>query len=274
MKRPAFQFYPADWQKDAELQSCSIAARGLWIEMMCILHQCTPYGYLVVNGKSMGAEKLARLVGEPPAVVRRLLSELEVAGVFSRDEHGCIYSRRMVKDERIRNVRSEAGRLGGNPDLLKHKDKQPDNHADNQRPTPSSSSSSSSSNTLSTPPGVEAPVGAPAEVPDCPHERIVELYHEVLPTNPRMLEWNETRRGYLRARWKQKALPNGRTQGYTTIEDGLAFWRRFFEWCAQSKFLTGQSDGRPGKPPFVADLEWLMRPTNFAKVIEGKYHER
>lgn len=125
------------------------------------------------------------------------------------------------------------------------------------------------SNPLSTPPGVEGPVGPP----DCPHERIVALYHELMPTSPRMLEWNETRRGYLRARWRQKALPNGKTQGYTTVDDGLAYWRRFFLWCAESKFLTGQTDGRPGRPPFVADLEWLMKPGNFAKVIEGKYHE-
>lgn len=129
-----------------------------------------------------------------------------------------------------------------------------------------------SHNPLSTPPGVEAPDGA--SVPDCPHERIIAMYHEVLPANPRVIEWNDTRRGYLRARWRQKAQPNGRTQGYATVEQGLAFWRHFFEWCGQSEFLTGKSDGRPGKPPFVADLEWLMRPTNFAKVIEGKYHER
>ena len=30
MKRPAFQFYPSDWRKDMALQSCSVAARGLW----------------------------------------------------------------------------------------------------------------------------------------------------------------------------------------------------------------------------------------------------
>src|SRR5260363_9427 len=110
MKRPSFQFYHAEWRKDSALQSCSIAARGLWIEMMCIMHECEPYGYLSINGHAMNAAQLARLVGE-----------FEKAGVFSRTETGCIYSRRMVNDERIRTVRAESGKLGGNPDLLKQK---------------------------------------------------------------------------------------------------------------------------------------------------------
>jgi hypothetical protein len=33
----------------------------------------------------------------------------------------------------------------------------------------------------------------------------------------------------------------------------------------------GLVDGCEGKAPFQADLEWLVRPTNFNKVIEGKY---
>lgn len=147
MKRPAFQFYPADWQKDPALRSCSIAARGLWIEMMCVLHQCEPYGHLSMNGNAMNTEQLARVVGDSPAVIKKLLAELEAAGVFSRNEKGCIYSRRMVKDEYIREVRAQSGRLGGNPSLVGDKvnqmDKQMVNQSVKQIPTPSSSSSSS-----------------------------------------------------------------------------------------------------------------------------------
>lgn len=152
MKRPSFQFYPADWRKDSALQSCSISARGLWIEMTCIMHECDPYGYLAVNGKALDAAQLSRLVGESAGVVKKLLTELEDAGVFSRTTTGCVYSRRMVKDEHIRNTRAQAGKMGGNPNLLKQKDKQTvkqaDNHTSNLGLTPSSSSSSSSSENL------------------------------------------------------------------------------------------------------------------------------
>ena len=153
MKRPAFQFYPADWRKDPALSACSLAARGLWIELMCIAHEGGTYGVLSINGKPMAPAQIARMVGESPSSVVKLLAELEDAGVFSRDEQGCIFSRRMVKDEHVRNVRADAGRLGGNPKLLKQKDKQ----KDNREPPPSSSSSSSSSNT-------EDSAGKPAEL--------------------------------------------------------------------------------------------------------------
>ncbi len=147
MKRPAFQFYPADWRKDTALQSCSLAARGLWHEMMCLMHECDPYGYMAVNGKPMKAAQIARLVGVTDREYKKLLCELEDAGVYSTTEDGCIYSRRMVKDERIRNVRAEAGKKGGNPNLVGSKDndllKQNPNQNSKQKPTPSSSSSSS-----------------------------------------------------------------------------------------------------------------------------------
>lgn len=147
MKRPAFQFYPADWRKDAALQSCSLAARGLWHEMMCLMHECEPYGHMSINGKPMKAEQVARLVGISDKDYAKLLAELQEAGVPSVSDDGCIYSRRMVKDERLRNVRAEAGKKGGNPSLVgskvEGKVNQTLNHQSKQEPTPSSSSSSS-----------------------------------------------------------------------------------------------------------------------------------
>jgi hypothetical protein len=46
------KFYPADWRADAMLRLCSIAARGLWAEMMCIMHDAERYGSLLVNGRA------------------------------------------------------------------------------------------------------------------------------------------------------------------------------------------------------------------------------
>jgi len=152
MKRPAFQFYPADWRKDPALSACSLAARGLWIEIICIAHETDVYGHLSINSKPMQANQIARLVGESPAVVTKLLVELEEADVFSRTPEGSIFSRRMVADEHLRNIRAASGRLGGNPELLakkvNQKDKQKVNQNDKQILTPSSSSSSSSSTSV------------------------------------------------------------------------------------------------------------------------------
>ena len=111
-KRPAFQFYPSDWVSDPALKSCSLAARGLWIDMLCIAHASEPYGHLTVNGKPMTAAQLARMVGAHERECARLLTELEDAGVLSRTDAGIAYSRRMVRDEEFRKLRAEHGAKG------------------------------------------------------------------------------------------------------------------------------------------------------------------
>lgn len=164
MKRPAFQFYPADWRKDVELQSCSITARGVWHELLCVMHECKPYGHLVLpGGLSMNEPQAARLIGVDIREYRTALAELEAVTVFSRKDDGTIYSRRMVRDEALRNVRALAGSKGGNPALVGGKDKQAAskevgaevNQTGKQILTPSSSSSSSSTSVVQNP-GIDA----------------------------------------------------------------------------------------------------------------------
>ncbi len=105
-------------------------------------------------------------------------------------------------------------------------------------------------------------------VPPCPQKEIIDLYHEKLPLCPRVREWNDSRQGYLRARWREKA----RDRHWKTVDEGLDMFAKLFEFISESKFLTGKATAQPGKPPFLADLEWILRPTNWAKIIEGKYH--
>ncbi len=156
-KRPAFQFYPGDWLRDTGLRSCSAAARGLWMDILCFMHEGSPYGYLKVNHKVILAPNLARMCGLTLQETEGCLAELAEAGVFETDEEGVIFSRRMIRDEELRNKRAACGHLGGNPTLK-------DNPKVGvclstevkQKPTPSSSSSSSSSNT-----STKVEVGAP-----------------------------------------------------------------------------------------------------------------
>jgi hypothetical protein len=112
MKRPAFQFYPGDWRKDVELRSCSIAARGLWIDLMCVMHDCDPYGHLVLNGRPMTTPQIAGQIGLPMTQLSKLLDELLGNGVARKNEEGVIFSKRMVEDERVRTARAEGGKAG------------------------------------------------------------------------------------------------------------------------------------------------------------------
>lgn len=103
---PWLKFYPRDWRGDQALRAVSIAARGLWIEMLCIMHEASPYGHLILGGRAVSNDILARVSGLGVDECGTLLAELENAGVLSRTRKGVIYSRRMVKD----NSRSEKGR--------------------------------------------------------------------------------------------------------------------------------------------------------------------
>ena len=69
MKRPSFQFYPSDWLRDTALRSCSTGARGLWMDMICFMHEGSPYGHLKVGDKVILSFNLSRMVGETLDVV-------------------------------------------------------------------------------------------------------------------------------------------------------------------------------------------------------------
>lgn len=117
MKPHWMKFYPADWQSDIELRSCSLAARGLWVELICIMQKADPRGYLLVNGKKPTMALLAVLCGCSERDVSRYVAELEDAGVFSRDGGGVIYSRRILRDIEKAATDKANGAKGGNPNL-------------------------------------------------------------------------------------------------------------------------------------------------------------
>ncbi len=106
----------------------------------------------------------------------------------------------------------------------------------------------------------------------CPIARIVKAYHDLMPDNPRVKVLNDKRKRAIAARWREASKLDCKPFGYSTVEAGLNAWRAFFTVCAQSEFLTGKARAQPGKPPFIADIDFLMSPEAFAKCLENKYH--
>jgi hypothetical protein len=127
--------------------------------MICFMHEGNPYGHLKVGNKVILPPNLASMVGATLLEVEGWLHELHQAGVYEIAETGEIFSKRMVRDEYLRNKRAEGGKLGGNPNLkvnlkvISMVEKEV-----KQKPTPSSSSSSSSSNINTPPDGVSLEV--------------------------------------------------------------------------------------------------------------------
>lgn len=136
MKRPSFQFYPGDWQSNSNLKRCTHEEKGIWIDVMCVLHDQEEYGIarwplreiaqavgaslpklkcLVEKGVLKGSEKgqkcqafvfIPTLSGRKKGAPITLLEEQE----------GPIwYSSRMIEDEYKRVVRGEYGNATKTP---------------------------------------------------------------------------------------------------------------------------------------------------------------
>ena len=118
-------------------------------------------------------------------------------------------------------------------------------------------------------------VGLPAadqayRVPNCPHEDIVKAYADLLPMLPQVAVLSDSRKAHVTARWRAVCADQKFTR-----EQGVAWFRDYFGDVARSPFLTG--NGKPDRATgrvWAADFDWLMLPTNFVKVVEGRYLER
>ena len=113
-------------------------------------------------------------------------------------------------------------------------------------------------------------------VPPCPFDSLIDSYEAALPVLPtvrRSLFAKGANGKALRARWRWVMTAKherGERKGERlaiTAEDGRAWFSRYFEYVADSDFLSG----RNGKFQ-SCDLGWLVTAANFEKVLSGKYH--
>ena len=125
MKRPSFQFYPGDWQANSKLRRCTHEEKGIWIDVMCLLHDQEEYGVV-----RWPLKDIAHVVGSTVAKLRGLVEKGVLKGADAGElcealiftpvsgrrkfpsvtlidaQNGPIwYSSRMVEDEYKRHVR-------------------------------------------------------------------------------------------------------------------------------------------------------------------------
>jgi hypothetical protein len=99
-------------------------------------------------------------------------------------------------------------------------------------------------------------------------EEVVAEYHRLLPALPKCVALTDKRRTMLRARCRETIVLDGRTQDPSTLE----FWQKFFQFVGESAFLTGKTMPTNGRKRFIADIDFLLSPQGFGRVIDGKYH--
>lgn len=109
------KFYPSDWRSDPALRACTPTARSIWIDLIGLMHEAEPYGYLLLNGVAPSIKTLSGLLNVHHKTLIAGMINLSENGVYSTDENGVIYSRRMVRDHAKALIDQANGRKGGNP---------------------------------------------------------------------------------------------------------------------------------------------------------------
>ncbi|MDD5245229.1 MAG: hypothetical protein PHU49_14565 [Syntrophorhabdaceae bacterium] len=258
-KNPAFLFYPSDWTRDLDDQDLEV--EGAWIRICCRLWWSEKRGEATKPMREWA--RILRKTEKKTKEIFQILIEKRIAsGSILDNQNITIISRRIVRDYEISQIRKEVGKLGGNPKLKKINENL-DNQSDNQKDRSSVSVSVSSSNPITEPNGsmseTEKTVSdGNGKYPPCPQTEIINLYHKTLPELPRVKHWPENLQVILRTRWKEDP-----------VRQNLDWWEQYFRYVQESDFLMGRT-----KEAFVADLEWLVRPKNFTKIANGRYHGR
>lgn len=93
------------------------------------------------------------------------------------------------------------------------------------------------------------------KVDQTPHQKVVDLYHEILPNLPGVRVLTAKRKTAIKQRHN------------TIMEKDLDNWRGFFQAVSRSRFLMGEL---PGKD-WQASFDFLVTEKAAVGVLEGKY---
>lgn len=245
MSDPFLKFYTSDWRADPRLKMCSPAARGMWIEMICLMHEATPYGHLLVHGQNPTEAQLASLTGIQIAELGGLIAELERNGVFSRTREGVIYSRKLVRMEQKAAIARRNGKKGGSLPVGKRSE---NNGWDNP--------------SLKSDDKPQKPYSRSQKEEDA-NASLSELRIAVDAFNATAAE----------AGWPQcQRLSKAREAALKAILaecGGIDGWRIALAKARASPHLTGQNDRG-----WTASFDFLTQASSFAKLMEGNYDPR
>jgi len=89
----------------------------------------------------------------------------------------------------------------------------------------------------------------------CPFAKIKESYHKICISYPKIKSIDGNRKKAVAARWRT----------YKRLKD----FEEVFTIAEASSFLKGENDRN-----WSADFDWMMKPTNFSKILEHKYDNR
>lgn len=108
--QPYLPLYTGDWKKDPKLSMCSPSTRGIWIDLLCSLHDAR------ISQLTAMPEQFARLCRCDTGSMLAGLLELQSTGaanVSEREGSFTVVCRRMKKAEELSQQRALSGSKGG-----------------------------------------------------------------------------------------------------------------------------------------------------------------
>jgi hypothetical protein len=125
-------------------------------------------------------------------------------------------------------------------------------------PNPSPNPNPEEKDICATPEADVTPATVSPAKPPCPHQAIAEAYNRILPQLPAVQKLTEKRQKQLRSLW-----------GKSAERQDLGWWENYFQTVAESPFLIGE-----GGNEWFAGFDWLLKPANMTKVLEGQYRQK
>jgi hypothetical protein len=247
-----FHFYPGDWMKDPNLRRCSPAARGVLMDILCLMFECEERGRLSTAGIPWTDAEIAGAVNGESFASLESLKELESKCVLKRDEKGCLFSERLIRDEEIRQIRAKSGRKGGKASV-KQKRSKPSSKTQANTQAPSDSDSVSDSSGSGEGKGCRG-----KGVGDYPG---FARFWEARPRSPdgtNHPRW--TARAKAHAKWRAAGLEPRADD----VIRSLQAWKASWDWT--------KDDGQyiPGPEPWIEDEKFNTFPTPAGAKQHGK----
>jgi hypothetical protein len=261
MSLPWFRLYN-ETISDPKITTLSHEARWAWICCLCLASASAERGVLKIGNVPVTFRELSGIVSVTVDETRTIVSQLMERGMLSQREDGAYvvdnWERRQYSSDsstdRVRKFRQKnradetfQQRSCHVPETDQNTDSRVQiTDTDSREVDLCPSDKDSSRPSVKTDP--------------TPHQKIIDLYHEVCPTAPRVATWTEGAK-HLKARWRE-----------AKERQNLMWWYAFFQRVAASDFLSGRKAGRSG--PFFASLAWMVKAGNFEKILNGAYDSR
>lgn len=110
----------------------------------------------------------------------------------------------------------------------------------------------------------------PTRLPACPHDAIVDLYHEILPELPSVTVVTEARTKAVTTLWRF-ALTTEKSDGTpraTNADEALEWIRGYFNRTRENDFLMGRTERSKEHKNWRCSLDYLVTERGLIQVIE------